>query len=280
MLADAIAYAAARLRPTVLVDIATLTGAMKVALGLRTGGLFATTDELADGLTAAGDAHGRAAVAVADAGRVRVGAALAGRRRRRTPPGNPGAITAALFLRPFAKDVPWAHLDVAGPARAAEDDGLLSPRRDRLRRPAALVLGGVAGVTEELVLPFVVRIERDAPPVADRRAGGGRPRRPADARRPPRPEWAEAVAAWDGQRIRKVVRRARGRRVAARAHVDGLDVAYASAELRVYPPVPVDAWPAGARPAAGRRHEPRGPGAAAGGPDPAPRSSCSRPTRR
>jgi leucyl aminopeptidase len=40
--------------------------------------------------------------------------------------GNPGAITAALFLRAFAGDVPWAHLDVAGPARAAEDDGLIS----------------------------------------------------------------------------------------------------------------------------------------------------------
>jgi leucyl aminopeptidase len=41
-------------------------------------------------------------------------------------PGNPGAITAALFLRPFAGDVPWAHLDVAGPARAAKDEGILT----------------------------------------------------------------------------------------------------------------------------------------------------------
>jgi leucyl aminopeptidase len=36
-------------------------------------------------------------------------------------PGNPGGIAAALFLRPFAGDVPWAHLDIAGPARASED---------------------------------------------------------------------------------------------------------------------------------------------------------------
>ena len=41
-------------------------------------------------------------------------------------PGNPGGITAALFLRPFAGGLPWAHLDIAGPARAAEDDGELS----------------------------------------------------------------------------------------------------------------------------------------------------------
>ena len=44
--------------PTAIVDLATLTGAMKVALGMRTGGLFATTDDLADGLLAAGDAVG------------------------------------------------------------------------------------------------------------------------------------------------------------------------------------------------------------------------------
>ena len=39
-------------------------------------------------------------------------------------PGNPGGITAALFLKHFAGDVPWAHLDIAGPARAPKDDGI------------------------------------------------------------------------------------------------------------------------------------------------------------
>jgi leucyl aminopeptidase len=125
VLADALAYATARLGPTELVDIATLTGAMKTALGLRTGGLFATSDPLADALVAAGDATGEPVwrlplpveyealldSPVADA---------------TNAPGNPGGITAALFLRPFVKDVPWAHLDVAGPARAAKDDGMFS----------------------------------------------------------------------------------------------------------------------------------------------------------
>jgi leucyl aminopeptidase len=125
VLADAIAYAAARLRPAVIVDIATLTGAMKVALGLRTAGLFATADEVADGLAAAGAAAGEPLwrlpmpteyesslqSPIADA----VNA-----------PGNPGAITAALFLRRFADGVPWAHLDVAGPARASEEDGMFT----------------------------------------------------------------------------------------------------------------------------------------------------------
>jgi leucyl aminopeptidase len=125
VLADALAYAAARLRPDAIADIATLTGAMKVALGLRTAGLFATTDDLAAGLLAAGAAAGEPLwrlpmpaeyesslhSSIADA----VNA-----------PGNPGGITAALFLRPFVGDVPWAHLDVAGPARAAKDDGMFT----------------------------------------------------------------------------------------------------------------------------------------------------------
>jgi len=125
VLADAIAYAAARLRPTAIVDVATLTGAMKVALGLRTGGLFATSDEIADGLLTAGARTGEPLwrlpmpAEYESALRSPVADAI-------NAPGNPGAITAALFLRPFTKGVPWAHLDVAGPARAAEDDGLLS----------------------------------------------------------------------------------------------------------------------------------------------------------
>jgi leucyl aminopeptidase len=125
VLADALAYAAARLRPTAVVDIATLTGAMKTALGLRTAGLFATSDPLADGLAAAGAASGepmwRLPLPVEYESMLRSPVADA-----TNAPGNPGGITAALFLRPFVKDLPWAHLDVAGPARAAADDGLLS----------------------------------------------------------------------------------------------------------------------------------------------------------
>jgi len=125
VLADAMAYAVARLRPSVVVDVATLTGAAKMALGLRTGGLFATSDPLADALLAAGSATGEPlwrlpmpaeydallASPIADA---------------TNSAGNPGASTAAMFLRPFAGGLPWAHLDIAGPARAAEDDGILS----------------------------------------------------------------------------------------------------------------------------------------------------------
>jgi leucyl aminopeptidase len=125
VLADALAYAAARMRASAIVDIATLTGAMKVALGVGIGGLFATSDDVATGLTAAGAATGerlwRLPMPVEYERLLRSSIADA-----TNSPGNPGAITAALFLRPFVKDVPWAHLDVAGPARAADDDGMFS----------------------------------------------------------------------------------------------------------------------------------------------------------
>jgi leucyl aminopeptidase len=125
VLADALAYAAARMRPTAIVDIATLTGAMKVGLGLRTGGLFATSDPLADALLAAGDSSGeplwRLPMPVEYESALTSNVADAN-----NAPGNPGAITAALFLRHFVGDVPWAHLDIAGPARAPSDDGMFT----------------------------------------------------------------------------------------------------------------------------------------------------------
>ncbi|HTW15760.1 MAG TPA: leucyl aminopeptidase family protein [Nocardioides sp.] len=112
VLADALAYAVATLQPTVVVDVATLTGAMKVALGQQVGGFFANRDTLAERISDAGAAAGeplwrfplaavyedKIASKVADADN-------AG--------GGPGAITAALFLQHFVGDVPWAHLDVA-----------------------------------------------------------------------------------------------------------------------------------------------------------------------
>jgi leucyl aminopeptidase len=125
VLADALAYAAARLRPSVLVDAATLTGAMKVALGLRTAGVFATEPRLAAALQRAGAAVGEPVWPMPlhrdyDA---LLGSPVAD---ATNAPGNPGAITAALFLQPFTGGLPWAHLDIAGPARAPEDDGLFT----------------------------------------------------------------------------------------------------------------------------------------------------------
>lgn len=94
----------------------------------------------------------------------------------------------------------------------------------------------------ELALPFVIRIERDAPP-SRTDALEAAARAVLLMLTEPKPEWTAAVAAWDAQRIRKVVRRARGADWRRALSVDGLDVVHGSAELRVYPPVPVDAWP-------------------------------------
>jgi leucyl aminopeptidase len=112
VMADALAYAVDRLDPAVIVDVATLTGAMKVALGQQVGGFFANHEGLASKVAQAGEASGeplwrfplasdyedKLSSSVADADNA---------------PGGPGAITAALFLQHFVGGRPWAHLDVA-----------------------------------------------------------------------------------------------------------------------------------------------------------------------
>ena len=95
-------------------------------------------------------------------------------------------------------------------------------------------------------LPLVVRVERAAPPArTDALEGAARavlilltdPRATGDG------EWAAMVRAWEGARIRKVVRRARGAGWQRALALPGISVTHRTAEIRVYPPVPVDGWP-------------------------------------
>jgi leucyl aminopeptidase len=116
ILADALAYAA-ELGAERLVDIATLTGAVEVALGSTYAGLVANDDELAAAIARAGEATGEMAWrlplhreykelmkgTVADLSNL-------GKKRKA------GTITAASFLEEFVGEVPWAHLDIAGSA--------------------------------------------------------------------------------------------------------------------------------------------------------------------
>ena len=120
VLADALAFAAAKLKPTALVDIATLTGAAKVALGLHLGAVFATDDELADQFIAAGEEAGEPLwrLPLADVYNERLASKVAD---ADNAPGTAGAITAALFLQPFTGDLPWVHLDVAPIGDSLED---------------------------------------------------------------------------------------------------------------------------------------------------------------
>jgi leucyl aminopeptidase len=128
VLADALAYADAVHQPDALVDIATLTGAARVALGTSLGALYATDDAVAAGLLAAGQASGDRLWRMplvqdyTDALDSPV-ADLAHVARPGTAGSYAGSIAAALFLREFSGGRPWAHLDVAGAARAGSDDG-------------------------------------------------------------------------------------------------------------------------------------------------------------
>jgi leucyl aminopeptidase len=121
VLADAIAYAVAELKPDVIVDIATLTGAIKLALGQKTGGYFANDDALAATLRTASLAAGEPLwrmPLVADY-EERISSKVAD---SDNAGGAPGAITAALFLQHFVGGVPWAHLDIASVGDAPKDE--------------------------------------------------------------------------------------------------------------------------------------------------------------
>jgi leucyl aminopeptidase len=120
VLADALAYAVAELDPAVVVDVATLTGAIKVALGQQVGGLFANDDALAAALVAAGTASGEPVwrMPLAEAYEDKIGSRIAD---SDNAGGGPGAIVAGLFLQHFVCEVPWAHLDVASTGDSPED---------------------------------------------------------------------------------------------------------------------------------------------------------------
>jgi leucyl aminopeptidase len=121
VMADALQYAVTKLRPDLVVDIATLTGAVKVALGLNVGGYFATDDAVAALVEEASVASGERiwrpplaaeyepllASAVADSDNA---------------PGGPGAVTAALFLQHFTGGLPWAHFDIAAVGDSLRDN--------------------------------------------------------------------------------------------------------------------------------------------------------------
>jgi len=118
ILADAVWYAQDKFSPTALIDLATLTGAVIVALGHENAGLFANDEDLASALISAGQAEGE------NVWRLPLSAAYD--KMIDTPnadmkniSGKPaaGSIVGAQFIKRFVKDgTPWAHLDIAGTA--------------------------------------------------------------------------------------------------------------------------------------------------------------------
>jgi leucyl aminopeptidase len=122
VLCDLLAYGAETLKPSRMVDVATLTGACVVALGTRIVGLFTRHAELRDALLAAGRTAGETLwpLPMHDEYLQLLQRGPADLRNIGGRWG--GAITAALFLGEFVpRTLPWAHLDIAGPAFTDND---------------------------------------------------------------------------------------------------------------------------------------------------------------
>ena len=106
--------------PDAIIDVATLTGAMCTALGDECAGFFASTDELSVRVMDASDQSGEGFWPMPLFAQYEkdIASEVADMKNRGKPNGWGGAIWAALFLQRFTDGRPWAHLDIAGPARA------------------------------------------------------------------------------------------------------------------------------------------------------------------
>lgn len=144
-LADALCYAS-ELKPDMIVDIATLTGACAVALGSNTAGLFTNNEALGDKVLAASKASGerfwkmpmddetlRAQLKSPVADLVNCGSRYG------------GAITAAMFLEAFVdKDIPWAHLDIAA--------------ADFIKEPRSYYVKGASGFGARTLVSLIMNL--------------------------------------------------------------------------------------------------------------------------
>jgi leucyl aminopeptidase len=128
VMADALAYADLRLDPTVLIDIATLTGAARVAFGRSMAPVYGTDDALTRALVRAGEATGELLwpMPLVEDYRAGLDSDVADINHIAGIGGGGGSISAALFLREFVGARRWAHLDIAGVGRSDVDRGLLT----------------------------------------------------------------------------------------------------------------------------------------------------------
>jgi leucyl aminopeptidase len=123
VLADGLSLAAEE-KPDAAIDLATLTGACIVALGLKVAGLMGNNDAWIDQVRQAADRAGEPVwpLPLPQEYRKDIDSEIAD--LKNIGGGRwAGALTAGLFLSEFIGDIPWAHLDIAGPARAPSDDG-------------------------------------------------------------------------------------------------------------------------------------------------------------
>src|SRR3984885_6712977 len=120
VLADVLWYVAKKFKPKFMVDLATLTGAIIVALGHEYAGLFSNNDELSERLTKAGMATGERVwrMPLGPEYDKQIDSQFA-YMKNTGGSRHGGSITAAQFLQRFVDDTPWAHLDIAGTAMGA-----------------------------------------------------------------------------------------------------------------------------------------------------------------
>jgi leucyl aminopeptidase len=126
VLADGLSLAA-ELQPDAIIDVATLTGAAVVALGRTIGALFGSDETLMGRLQEVGQRVGEPLwpLPLPEEYADHIDSEVADMKNMGRA-GEAGAIAAALLLARFVGDVPWAHLDIAGPARAGESSGYLT----------------------------------------------------------------------------------------------------------------------------------------------------------
>jgi leucyl aminopeptidase len=119
VLADVLWYVARKFKPKFMVDLATLTGAIMVALGTEYAGLFSNNDELAERLSKVGLSTGERVwrMPLGPEYDKQIDSQFAD--VKNAAGRNGGSITAAQFLQRFVDDTPWAHLDIAGTAMGA-----------------------------------------------------------------------------------------------------------------------------------------------------------------
>ncbi|MGC4000163.1 MAG: leucyl aminopeptidase [Anaeromyxobacter sp.] len=126
VLGDVLAWAGKTFQPAAMIDVATLTGACMVALGNTTAGLFGPDGAVVEGVLSAARAAGE------DVWRLPLTEVCEENLKsdradmKNTGERWGGAIAAALFLKKFAKEVPWAHLDIAGPSHTGKERGYIA----------------------------------------------------------------------------------------------------------------------------------------------------------
>jgi leucyl aminopeptidase len=152
VLADALCLAVEE-QPDAIIDVATLTGAQVVALGAKISAVMGNDDGLVGQVQVAAERAGEPVwpLPLPKAYRGDIDSEIADLKNIGQP-GKAGALVAGLFLQEFVGDIPWAHLDVAGPARAEADDGY--------------VKRGATGVGVRTLVELITGFESLGPPDA------------------------------------------------------------------------------------------------------------------